>query len=128
MAELAEYLMRYMGAPATAFQASDTVVGVSAVDRSPVGTAVAADAEGTGSDAITSSTSSTPAARRPTSPSGRATGIETFTFFQLLLTRQGPRVPRRRLLVERPRKGRNCYRTGTWLRRCEKLTRARQTR
>src|SRR4051794_15476335 len=89
MAELAEYLMRYIGAPVTAFQASDTVVGVTAVDRSPVGAAVAADAEGTGSNARTSSSSSTPAARRPTSLSGRAPGIETFTFFQLLLTRHG---------------------------------------
>jgi hypothetical protein len=79
--DLVEYWTRYLGAWATARQARDTVVAVTAVDRNPVGV-VAAEAAGVGSDARTSRTSSRPAARRPSGPLHRAGGIERlFTLF-----------------------------------------------
>jgi hypothetical protein len=87
MVDFVEYWMRYFGADVTAFQVTDTVVGVTAVDFSPDGAAVAADAEGTGNDARTSSTSSRAAARR----AGRVKGMVTsFTCFHLLGERQDP--------------------------------------
>jgi hypothetical protein len=80
MEEVLATWTRYFGAWATARQARDIVVGVTAVDRSPDGV-LAADADGAGRDASTSSASSSPAARRPAGPARRAMGVKgSFTF------------------------------------------------